>query len=41
MTALAEKQLELEALQTTFDEYIASSQELENEMEAELTKCRE
>lgn len=41
MTALEEKQAELDALQAAFDEYIASSRELEEELEAELSKCRE
>ncbi len=41
MTTLEEKQRELDALQSAFDDYIASSRELEEELEAELTKCRE
>ena len=41
MTTLEEKQRELDALQTAFDEYIVSSRELEEELDAELTKCRE
>ena len=40
-TTLEEKQRELDALQSAFDDYIASSRELEEELEAELTKCRE
>ncbi|KAL9190870.1 hypothetical protein ACHAXT_000576 [Thalassiosira profunda] len=35
------KQAELDALQTAFDEYIASSRELEEELDAELTKCQD
>lgn len=41
MTTLEEKQAELDAVQTAFDEYIVSSRELEEELDAELTKCRE
>ena len=41
MTALEEKQRELDALQSAFDDYISSSRELEEELDAELTKCRE
>lgn len=41
MTTVEEKQRELDALQTAFDEYIVSSRELEEELDAELTKCRE
>ena len=41
MTTLEEKQKELDALQTAFDEYIVSSRELEEELDAEFTKCRE
>jgi len=41
MTTLEEKQAELDALQTAFDEYIASSRELEEELDAELAKCCE
>ena len=41
MTTVEEKQKELDALQTAFDEYIVSSRELEEELDAELTKCRE
>mmetsp|Transcript_24002 Transcript_24002/g.57943 ORF Transcript_24002/g.57943 Transcript_24002/m.57943 type:complete len:1481 (+) Transcript_24002:367-4809(+) len=40
MTTLEEKQRELDALQTAFDEYIVSSRELEEELDAELTKCQ-
>ena len=40
MTTLEEKQSELDALQAAFDEYIASSRELEEELDAALTKCR-
>ena len=39
-TTLEEKQKELDALQTAFDDYIASSRELEEELDAELTRCR-
>ncbi|KAL7551645.1 hypothetical protein ACHAWF_014832 [Thalassiosira exigua] len=41
MATLEEKQRELDALQTAFDEYIASSRELEEELDAELTKCQD
>ena len=41
MSTAEEKQAELDALQTAFDEYIVSSRELEEELDAELTKCRE
>mmetsp|Transcript_65 Transcript_65/g.152 ORF Transcript_65/g.152 Transcript_65/m.152 type:complete len:319 (-) Transcript_65:305-1261(-) len=40
MTTLEEKQRELDALQAAFDEYIASSRELEEELDAEYTKCQ-
>mmetsp|Transcript_6886 Transcript_6886/g.14939 ORF Transcript_6886/g.14939 Transcript_6886/m.14939 type:complete len:1458 (+) Transcript_6886:192-4565(+) len=40
MTTLEEKQKELDALQTAFDEYIVSSRELEEELDAEFTKCQ-
>ncbi|KAL7518502.1 hypothetical protein ACHAWX_003323 [Stephanocyclus meneghinianus] len=40
MPSLEEKQAELDALQTAFDEYIVSSRELEEELDAELTKCQ-
>jgi len=40
MVTLDEKQAELDALQTAFDEYIVSSRDLEEELDAELTKCR-
>ena len=39
--AVSEKQAELDALQTAFDDYIASSRELEEELDAELTKCQQ
>jgi hypothetical protein len=41
MTTLEDKQAELDALQAAFDDYIISSRELEDELEAELSKCRE
>ena len=41
MATVEEKQKELDALQTDFDEYIVSARELEEELDAELTKCRE
>ena len=41
MTTLEEKQNELDALQEAFDEYIVSSRELEEELEADFTMCRE
>jgi hypothetical protein len=41
MTTLEAKQAELDALQSAFDEYIVNSRELEEELENELTKCRE
>lgn len=34
----AQREAELLALQASFDEYIASSRELENELDAELAK---
>jgi hypothetical protein len=37
----AEREAELIALQSAFDEYIASSRELEEELDAELAKMRE
>ena len=37
----ADREAELAALQTAFDEYIASSRELEDELDAELAKMRE
>ncbi|KAL7532191.1 hypothetical protein ACHAXR_008434, partial [Thalassiosira sp. AJA248-18] len=40
MTTLEEKQQELDALQSAFDEYIVSSRELEEELDAEFTKCQ-
>lgn len=41
MATAEEKQKELDALQAEFDEYIASSREVEEELDAELTNCRE
>ena len=38
---VAEREAELLALQSAFDEYIASSRELEEELDAELAKMRE
>lgn len=38
---VADREAELAALQTAFDEYIASSRELEDELDAELTKMQE
>ena len=40
MATIEEKQKELDALQTAFDEYIVSSRELEEELDAELTRCQ-
>jgi hypothetical protein len=37
---IAEREAELLALQGAFDEYIASSRELEEELDAELAKMR-
>ena len=37
---IADREAELAALQTAFDEYITSSRELEEELDAELTKMR-
>jgi hypothetical protein len=37
---VAEREAELIALQCAFDEYIASSRELEEELDAELAKMR-
>lgn len=37
---VAEREAELIALQSAFDEYIASSRELEDELDAELAKMR-
>jgi hypothetical protein len=37
---LADRDAEIAALQTAFDEYIASSRELEDELDAELAKMR-
>lgn len=37
---IAEREAELLALQSAFDEYIASSRELEEELDAELAKMR-
>ena len=39
-TSIEEKQKELDALQTAFDEYVVSSRELEEELDAELTQCQ-
>ena len=39
-TTVAEREAELIALQSAFDEYIASSRELEEELDAELSKMR-
>lgn len=36
----AEREAELIALQSAFDEYIASSRELEEELDTELAKLR-
>lgn len=38
---IAEREAELAALQSAFDEYISSSRELEEELDAELGKMRE
>lgn len=40
MTTVEDKQRELDALQAAFDDYIASSRELEEELDAELSKCQ-
>lgn len=37
---IAEREAELAALQSAFDEYISSSRELEEELDAELGKMR-
>ena len=37
---MAEREAELAALQSAFDEYIASSRELEEELDSELAKMR-
>lgn len=37
---IAEREAELAALQSAFDEYITSSRELEEELDAELAKMR-
>ena len=37
---VADRDAEIAALQTAFDEYIASSRELEDELDAELAKMR-
>lgn len=37
---MEEREAELAALQSAFDEYIASSRELEEELDAELAKMR-
>ena len=39
--SVSDREAELAALQTAFDEYIASSRELEDELDAELAKMRE
>lgn len=39
-TTAAEREAELIALQSAFDEYIASSRELEEELDAELARMR-
>jgi hypothetical protein len=39
-SSVAEREAELIALQSAFDEYIASSRELEEELDAELAKMR-
>lgn len=40
-SSLDDRDAEIAALQTAFDEYIASSRELEDELDAELSKMRE
>ena len=40
-TGTVDREAELIALQSAFDEYIASSRELEEELDAELAKMRE
>jgi hypothetical protein len=39
-SSMAEREAELAALQAAFDEYITSSRELEEELDAELAKMR-
>lgn len=39
-STIAEREAELAALQSAFDEYITSSRELEEELDAELAKMR-
>jgi len=41
LPTVADREAELAALQTAFDEYIASSRELEEELDAELAKMQE
>ena len=41
MPTVADRDAEIAALQTAFDEYIASSRELEDELDGELAKMRE
>lgn len=38
---IAERETELAALQSAFDEYITSNRELEEELDAEVAKMRE
>jgi hypothetical protein len=40
MSSIQEREAELAALQSAFDEYITSSRELEEELDAELAKMR-
>ena len=40
MSSIQEREAELAALQAAFDEYITSSRELEEELDAELAKMR-
>jgi hypothetical protein len=40
LPTVAEREAELVALQNAFDEYIASSRELEEELDTELAKLR-
>ena len=39
-SSIQEREAELAALQSAFDEYITSSRELEEELDAELAKMR-
>jgi hypothetical protein len=39
-SSIADREAELAALQSAFDEYIVSSRELEEELDAELAKMR-